>query len=110
MNKKFRFEKLTSDKKLFCRWCKKRRVTVVRICQNPFVWQRVIVLAIQSVTIRKKMTDKSAKKRFYVTVCKDTSYTNQLGPWSNSLFVNAQTIQQARCELIVEANDKQVKI
>ena len=56
------------------------------------------------------MTDKSTKKKFYVTVCKDTSYTNQLGTWSNSLYVNVQTVQQARCELIVEANDEKVKI
>ena len=54
------------------------------------------------------MTDSGNKKMYYVTVCKDTSYTNQLGFWQDSLYVHAQSAEKARCELIVEANDDQV--
>ena len=46
---------------------------------------------------------------YNIWVCEDTTCTKQLSAWTASLTVNRQSISQACCELIVQADDEQVR-
>ena len=90
------------------RWCKEKNFAVNRIRQDPFNWQKVFVLTINDDSHERRFKDATTQLEYDVAVCKDTSYTKQLSPWSGSPNVKVENCYTARCELIVEANNVEV--
>ena len=69
------------------------------------------MLTKQPKDLRTTLVDDSfdPPQTYSIWVCEDTTYTKQLSAWTASFTVDRQSTEQACCELIVQADDGQVR-
>ena len=69
------------------------------------------MLTKQPKDLRTTLVDDSfdPPRTYNIEICEDLTYAKQLSAWTASFTVDRQSTGQACCELIVQADDEQVR-
>ena len=85
---------------------------MTEINQDPYEWNEIYVLTKEPKELQTVLVDDTfhPPRTYNIWVCEDSTYTKQLSAWTASLTVDRQSTGQACCELIVQADDEQVRL